>query len=453
MTSSSPSTADALPAREVYTVSRLAIEVRARLEVAFPLLWVEGEVSNFTAAASGHLYFTLKDTHAQVRCVLWRSNARLLAQRPANGDRVLARVRVTFYETRGEFQLDVQHLEPAGEGALLRAIEQRRQRLALEGLFEQARKRPLPALPRRLAIVTSAAGAALHDVLTTLERRWPALEVTLLPVPVQGAAAAPAIARALARAPAHGEVVLLVRGGGSLEDLMAFNEESVVRAVAGCAAPVVCGVGHEVDVTLADLAADRRAPTPTAAAELVVPDRTTWLAGLGALRRRMDAAGARRLRLAGQRLDEFERRLRHPRQRIAAARERLALAVAARERAVARALLLHGLRLERLGVRLSAARPALRMAAAQARLERLHGRLAPAATAVLGLRRHALATAAVRLDTLSPVATLGRGYALVRRAGAERILRTAGEVELGAEIDVRLARGRLGCTVIRKEDG
>jgi exodeoxyribonuclease VII large subunit len=259
----------------VYTPSRLTLEVRALLEAGFPLLWLEGEIGNFTAAASGHLYFTLKDSRAQVRCVMFRSRASLLRDRPRTGDQVLLRARVSFYEDRGEFQLLVEHLEPAGDGALRRALEERKARLAAEGLFDLDRKRPLPGLPRRLVLVTSPRGAAVHDVLTTLDRRWPTIEVLLLPVPVQGDGAAVAIVNAIDTASenALGDVLLLVRGGGSLEDLAAFNDEAVVRALARCTLPTVVGVGHEVDFSLADLVADQRAPTPTAAAELVVPDR------------------------------------------------------------------------------------------------------------------------------------------------------------------------------------
>jgi exodeoxyribonuclease VII large subunit len=439
-----------LPAREVYTVSRLALEVRALLEGGFPLLWVEGEIANLTAARSGHVYFTLCDAHAQVRCVMWRSVARLLERPLASGDRVLVRARVGFYETRGEFQLDVQHVEPAGEGALLRAIEERRRRLAAEGLFDVARKRALPTLPRRLAVITSPHGAALHDVLTTLARRWPALEVTVLGVPVQGAAAPAAIVRALARAGAHGEVALVVRGGGALEDLMAFNDEGVVRAVTACAVPVVCGVGHEVDVTLADLAADRRAPTPTAAAEMVVPDRLEWLARLARCEGRLAGAARRRARMAAQRVDELERRLRHPAQRVAAARERLALGRRRLVRATHVGLAQRAGALERLELRLHGARPALRLMLARERLGRARRRLVPAWEAGAHRRERALASAGGRLHALSPLATLGRGYALATAAGGD-VLRDAAQVEPGSAVSVRLARGRLGCTVQSQE--
>ena len=277
------------PTRDVYTPSRLTLEVRALLEAGFPLLWLEGEIGNLTAAASGHIYFTLKDSRAQVRCVMFRSRASLLRERPRTGEQVLLRARVSFYEDRGEFQLLVEHLEPAGDAVLLRALEERKARLAAEGLFDLSRKRPLPALPRRLVLITSPRGAAVHDVLTTLARRWPAIDVLLLPVLVQGSGAVAAIVQAIDTASqnALGDVLLLVRGGGSLEDLAAFNDEAVVRALAACTLPTVVGVGHEVDFSLADLVADQRAPTPTAAAEWVVPDRGEWLAALAQRQRRL----------------------------------------------------------------------------------------------------------------------------------------------------------------------
>ncbi|MGA7800973.1 MAG: exodeoxyribonuclease VII large subunit, partial [Gammaproteobacteria bacterium] len=278
-----------LPQRDVYSVGRLNREVRAALEAGFALLWVEGELSNVARPASGHLYLTLKDAQAQVRCAMFRNRCQFLGFTPQNGMQVLVRARVSLYEPRGDFQLIIEHMEEAGDGALLRAFEALKQRLSKEGLFEEARKRPIPTLPRRVGVVTSPIGAAIRDILSVLRRRFPALPVLIYPVPVQGTDAAPQIAAAVRRASerADCDVLIVTRGGGSLEDLWAFNEELVARAIHDSAIPVVSGVGHEIDFTIADFVADRRAPTPSAAAELVSPDQAEWLAQLRALDARL----------------------------------------------------------------------------------------------------------------------------------------------------------------------
>ena len=259
---------------EVLTPSQLNTLARSLLEDAFPLVWVEGELGNLSRPASGHLYFTLKDARAQVRCALFKPKSQWLKFVPRDGLRVLARGRLTLYEQRGDYQLVLDHMEEAGEGALRRAFEELKARLAAEGLFDPARKRPLPAFVRRLGVVTSPSGAAVRDVLSVLARRCPLLEVEVLPVPVQGANAAAQVAAMLRRAAASGryDALLLTRGGGSLEDLWAFNDEALARAIAASPVPVVSAVGHETDFTLADFAADVRAPTPSVAAELLVPD-------------------------------------------------------------------------------------------------------------------------------------------------------------------------------------
>ncbi|HET8701334.1 MAG TPA: exodeoxyribonuclease VII large subunit, partial [Nitrococcus sp.] len=266
---SEPYTLDLEPSRDVYTVSRLNQEVRLLLEQALPLLWVEGEISNLSQPRSGHLYFTLKDEAAQVRCAMFRNRGLYLRFQPKESLHVLVRARISLYAPRGDFQLIVEHMESAGDGALRRAFEALKSRLAKEGLFAAEHKRPLPALPRRLGIITSPSGAALHDVLTVLRRRFPAIRVLVYPVTVQGAQAPREIA-AMIRLAAHRrevDALLLTRGGGSLEDLWAFNDEAVARAVYDCTLPIVSAVGHEIDTTIADLVADQRAPTPSAAAE------------------------------------------------------------------------------------------------------------------------------------------------------------------------------------------
>src|SRR5215831_13461874 len=321
--------------RDVYSVSRLNKEVRLLLESGMPLLWLEGELSNFAAPASGHWYFSLKDSAAQVRCAMWRQRNSAVRFRPKDGVAVLVRARVGLYEPRGEYQLIVEHMEEAGEGALKREFEKLKAKLAAEGLFAAERKRPLPAVPRRIGVVTSPTGAAIHDILRVLRARFPVAGVLVYPTAVQGAAAVPEIVRAIEAASRRQEcdVLIVARGGGSLEDLWCFNDERVARAIVACQIPTVSGVGHEVDVTIADFVADLRAPTPSAAALAATPDKAAWLESLalmatrlgGAMRRYLRAQllslaaltqrmqishpGARLLQHA-QRLDDLEQRLR-----------------------------------------------------------------------------------------------------------------------------------------------
>jgi len=315
-------------AREVYTVTRLNQAVRRLLEETFPfLVWVEGEVSNLSQPASGHLYFSLKDASAQARCALFRNRAQLLRGLPRNGQQVLVQARISLYEPRGDFQLIVERLEEAGAGALRRAYDELRLRLEREGLFAAEHKRPLPRFPRRVGVITSTSGAAIQDVLSILRRRFPALPVLVYPVPVQGDGAGAEIARMidLASRRRDCDVLLLVRGGGSLEDLWAFNEEAVARAIRASAIPIVCGVGHETDVTIADFAADLRAPTPSAAAELVSPDRQEWRRQFSAGQDRLLAATRRRLAAQRQRLIWADQRLarQHPKRRLLDRSQRL----------------------------------------------------------------------------------------------------------------------------------
>ena len=434
------------PQRTIHTVSELAEILRGLLEDSLPNLWVQGEISNLAKPASGHWYFTLKDAQAQLRCAMFRNANFYIRPPPANGDAVLIRGKVGIYAARGELQMIVDHMEPAGTGALLRAFEALKARLAAEGLFDAGLKRPLPPAPRRIGLITSASGAAVHDVLTTLARRWPLAEVFLYPVPVQGAEAPPAIVRALAELPGRAPVdlVLLVRGGGSLEDLWAFNEEAVARAIRACAVPVVSGVGHEIAVTIADFAADLRAATPTAAAELATPDVAEWTArieGIGgtlqaAMQRRLERAAqqlarsqarlqmlhpGRRLQERAQRLDELDQRLRHAwTARLRAQRERL-----------------HGQ-----AGRLLRANPSQALPGEQRHVEALATLLRGRMQSLLLERGARLDRAQALLDSLNPQAVLGRGYAIVRdEQGA--VLRDAAQVRPGAAIEARLARGSL----------
>ncbi len=278
--------------RNILTVSQLTSRVKQALESGFPRLWVRGEVSNFTAHSSGHLYFTLKDSASQLRCVMFRGAAQTLRIFPQDGMQVLAQGDITVFERAGQYQLNVQQLQPAGQGELALALERLKRKLEAEGLFDQARKRPIPALPRAIGIVTSPTGAAVRDIIKVARRRWPGIELILNPVPVQGTGAAAEIARAIAEFNEFERVDVLIvgRGGGSMEDLWAFNEEETVRAIAGSRLPVISAVGHEVDFTLADFAADLRAPTPSAAAEMAVPSREEVQSSLDGSRERMELA-------------------------------------------------------------------------------------------------------------------------------------------------------------------
>ena len=446
-----PDPAASAPPPEVFSVSRLNREARLLLERGLGSVWLEGEVSNLSRPASGHWYFSLKDEAAQVRCAMFRQRNLLVRFPVRDGARVLARGRVGLYEPRGEFQVVLEHLEEAGEGLLRRRFEELKSRLAAEGLFDTRHKQPLPALPRRIGVITSPTGAAIRDILHVLARRFPAIPVLLYPVAVQGAAAPREIEQALLLAARRRDcdVLILARGGGSLEDLRAFNEEVVARAIFACQIPVVSGVGHEVDVTIADFVADERAPTPSAAAERVVPDRAEWLRTLAAHARRLALAMRRRLSDRQQQLLVCERRLArvHPgavlrqlTQRLDELDIRVRLAVRAR---------LQGDRARHDAVRgqLLRASPALRLAALRLRLEAARSRLEGTARARLAEGRRRFELAARTLQSVSPLATLDRGYAIVTDA-ADRVLQDAAALRPGDRVAARLARGGFTAEVV-----
>ena len=437
--------------RDVFTVSRLATEVRAVLENSFPMLWVEGEISNLSTPRSGHLYFTLKDAGAQVRCALFRNRRQLLRHLPADGDQVLVRARIGFYEPRGDFQLIVEHLEPSGAGALQRAFEELKAKLAAEGLFDAARKLPLPALPRRIGVITSPSGAAVRDILQVLGRRAPAIPILIYPVPVQGETAAAEMIAALTLAQRRRDcdLLILARGGGAIEDLAAFNDEALARTIAALDIPVISAVGHEIDFTIADFVADRRAPTPSAAAELAAPaatdllDRVDQLAdrAVRGLRRTLDAQG-HRLAAALHRL-----RLLHPERRLRQQQQRADELELRLQRATRRHLDDKVRRLEGLRQRLASRSPRALLARADERLRDLRHRLRHASRLDLARRDERLQALARNLHTVSPLQTLARGYAIAL-GGPERLpLRDATAVAVGDAIEVRLAHGELQCEV------
>ncbi|WP_430390280.1 exodeoxyribonuclease VII large subunit [Dyella sp. 20L07] len=438
------------PPRHILTPSSLNRLVRDLLEDALPLIWIEGELSNVARPASGHLYFTLKDSAAQVRCAMFRPKSGWLKFRPTDGMHVLVRARVGLYEPRGEFQLVAEHMELAGEGALQREFEQLKARLDAEGLFDPAHKRALPRYARRIGVITSATGAAIRDVLSVMSRRWPLTQVDVLPVPVQGREAPPAIVHMLRKASASGryDVLLLTRGGGSLEDLWAFNDEQVARAIHASAVPVVSAVGHEIDFSIADFVSDLRAPTPSAAAELLVPDAHALNRHLHQLQQRLVTLERRRLQSRIQRVDHLLARLQaqRPQARLARDRERLTnlqrrLLGAQREQAQWRHVAL-----ERAHARLIAQHPRQRLALLQRRLAELSLRLRQSMERRLERDRLTLQQTGRALHTVSPLATLDRGYAILFDADG-KVLRSAEHVAEGTPLRARLADGELPLTV------
>lgn len=392
--------------RDIYSVARLNAEARLLLESGLPSLWVEGEISNFACPASGHWYFTLKDRDAQIRCAMFRARNSQVGFRPRDGQQMLVRGRVSLYEPRGDYQLIAEAMEDAGEGALRREFEKLKAKLQAEGLFDAALKRPLPSMPRRIAVVTSHTGAAVRDVLHILARRFPPAEVLVFATPVQGAAATPAIVAALDAASARGDcdVIILARGGGSIEDLWCFNDERVARAIRRSTIPVVTGIGHEIDFTIADFAADVRAPTPSGAAELVVPDRGTLLAILKGVASRVQQA--------------MQRQLRHALQRH-----------------------------EQLMARLQRAHPGSRLQQQVQRLDELDLRLRRAWESQRTRMAQRLQLAQRHLDAISPLATLQRGYAIVTGPGGEALMDES-QVKPGDVIEARVARGRIRAQVL-----
>lgn len=409
----------------VVSVAELNRAAKQLIEAGLPLLWVRGEVSNFVSAASGHWYFSLKDEQAQVRCVMFRHKSQYLDFRPANGMQIEVQALATLYEARGDFQLTLESVRPAGQGALFEAFERLKLKLEGEGLFEAARKRALPFLPQQIGIITSPQAAALRDVLRTLAQRMPNVPVVLYPVPVQGVDAAPKIAQAIATANRRAEcdVLILCRGGGSIEDLWAFNEEVVARAIAASALPLVSGVGHETDFTIADFVADLRAATPTAAAQATVPERQALRHRLAQQQRHLAQAVLRRFEQHMQQLDYLQRRLVHPAQRLGQQREQLQA-------------LLRRMRLTQAGV----------LQQAQWRWQTTRQRLATATAHMLEREAARLRTLHQHLQHLDPQQVLARGYSLVRDA-AGNIVRSSAAIETGDRLQLTFAEGGAGVEV------
>lgn len=443
----------------VLTISQLNGSVRELLEFNYGRVWLRGEISNMSAPSSGHLYFTLKDEQAQVRAAMFRGAraAAKLQTPPSNGQQVLVRAKVSLYAPRGDYQLIVEHLEDAGRGALQQAFEMLKSRLAAEGLFSADRKRALPAHPRGVAVLTSPSGAAVRDIVQVLKRRAPGLPVSILPVPVQGAEAPAAIVVALhqlrewlsappAELPAI-DVLIVARGGGSLEDLWAFNDEAVVRAIADMPIPVISGVGHEIDFTIADFVVDVRAPTPSAAAELVSQDRLQLSADVTQLAQRQATAMQRLLNQQRQRVQSLRARLRSPERLLQEQRQRLDNAELRLTRALGQRLQQHRQRLAGLGARVHAQHPERRIAAYRQALAPWHQRLTLAARRQLDQRRQRLQQLSQRAHSVSPLAVLGRGYALVSDDHGE-LLRSVNATAVDSVITARLHDGEVSARVL-----
>ncbi len=438
-----------IPFRQVITVSELNREARSLLEASFPLLWIEGELSNLARPASGHLYFSLKDSTAQVRGAMFRNRSLHLRFRPENGMQVLVRARVSLYEPRGDYQLLVEQMEEAGDGALRRAFEALKVRLDREGLFASENKKPLPPLPRCIGVVTSPGGAAIRDILSVLKRRFPAIAVIVYPAAVQGEGAARQIATMIELAGKRSEcdVLIVGRGGGSLEDLWAFNEEVVARAIHACPLPVVSAVGHEIDFTIADFVADQRAPTPSAAAELLSPDGQELLQRLLRLHGRLRQAMDRHLARTGERLRWLRKRLRHPGKRLQDIAQRLDELELRLNTACHHQLRHKQADLGAVAARLRHCTPAHRIRLVSTKCATVRNKLHSLMYQRLESCRYRLRMQMGRLDAVSPLAVLARGYAIIHKVPDGTIVRDSEAVTGGDRIEARLKAGRIICQV------
>ncbi len=436
--------------KQVYSVSRLNSEVRALLEGSFPLLWVEGEISNFSSPSSGHWYFSLKDQKAQVRCAMFRNRNQLLRFQPENGMQILVRARVGLYEGRGEFQLIAEHMEETGDGALTRAFEALKQKLHQEGLFELANKKALPLLPRTIGIITSPSGAAIRDVLTVLKKRFAAINVIIYPVRVQGENAADEIAGMIQIAEQRQEcdVLLITRGGGSLEDLWAFNEEVLARAIYHCQLPIVSAVGHEVDFTIADFVADYRAPTPSAAAEHLSPDQNEWMDMLSQQLRSLRKSLQHHQQNNQQQLQHLTARLtqQHPGMKLKQWMQRVDELESRHRRSLQHQLETQRFKLEKMSGQLFRYSPINKLKQLEQQRQQCWHRLQRAMQLKTKHGRLALSTLSRALDAISPLATLERGYSILQKQD-NSVITNQQQVEQGEQIMARLSKGSLSLRV------
>jgi exodeoxyribonuclease VII large subunit len=433
----------------------LTRRIQSLLEDTFPFVWVEGEISNFSTPSSGHYYLVLKDPEAQIRSVMFRMQARHLRFRPENGMNVLARGRISVYAPRGEYQLVLDHIEPLGAGALALAFEQTKKKLAAMGVFDSDIKRPLPFLPQRVAVVTSPTGAAIRDFLKVAGRRFGNLDITVVPVRVQGDQAAEDIIHALKliNRELPVDVIVLTRGGGSIEDLQAFNEESVALAIRASTIPVVSAVGHEIDTTIADLAADLRAPTPSAAAEILIAEKAVLLHRLQDFTERLKIAASLRIAENGEKLQSLSSRLKDPRRRITDHRIRLDELHGRLFRITTAALKQHRSRLDSERRALSAHSPVETFELRRRELAYTSAALINAVKAVIEKHRFTAVSYERRIQDLSPLAVLERGYSITRTMPERTIVTQASTLDAGDRVEVLLARGSLDCEVRNTKPG
>ena len=436
-------------AKDIYTVSRLAFEARGTIEKKFPLIWIEGEISNLSRPASGHLYFSLKDGKSQVRCALFRNRRQQLGVEPENGSQFLIRARVTLYEGRSEFQLLVEQIEPAGEGILLRQLERLKTKLQAEGLFSDQHKKPLPTYPTSIVLITSPVGAALHDLQTTLNRRWPLAKITLLPSLVQGEQAAAQLSAKVVEANqlADVDLIILARGGGSVEDLAAFNDETLIRTIAASDLPLISGVGHESDWTLADMVADLRAATPTAAAELATPDKQKLAQALSTQLARLAAAQNRLIANHQQQTDWQRQRLIHPGEKLQRTQARLELQWQTLKRLQCQVIGEYSQYLIQVNSQLQHHSPQQRIDQLKQGQFQLLKQLQQQIADAINHRKQQLGSTAAALTVLSPLATLARGYAIVRHDENLEVISSGEQLKPQDPIQVQLSDAEIHCRV------
>ncbi|MBK8185841.1 MAG: exodeoxyribonuclease VII large subunit [Cellvibrio sp.] len=437
--------------RDIITVSQLNRRARQLLETHLALLWVEGELSNVSTPSSGHWYFTLKDAQAQVRCAMFRNRNMTVKCKPQQGMQVVIRARVSLYEERGDYQIIAEHMEEAGTGILQRNFEALKQKLFLEGLFAQEHKKSLPRMPKHIAIITSPTGAAIRDILQILDRRFALIPVTLIPVAVQGKDSAPQIVHALeiANHTQLFDVIILGRGGGSLEDLWSFNEEVVARAIYASETPVVSAVGHETDITIADFVADLRAPTPSAAAELVVPDSDELLDQFIGLEVLLEESIQRKLEFFQQKLHWLQSRLRHPKSKLEQASQRLDHLESRLKQKMQSNIRHYQNHLHTLSLRQAPWHPKNQLQRLQQRLLQANQQLKNSQQHLLDKKKQAFQTAVRVLNTLSPLKTLDRGYALVTHEGTQIPITSTKQIKTGSQLTTRVAEGEFSCEVTK----
>jgi exodeoxyribonuclease VII large subunit len=444
------------PGKIILSVSELTEKIKILLEESYPFIWIQGEISNFKIPASGHFYFTLKDSAAQIGAVMFRGQNRKLTFLPEDGMNVTGFGRLSVFSPRGAYQIILEHLEPSGIGALQAAFEQMKEKLAAEGLFDPVHKKPLPSLPQKIALITSPTGAVVHDMIRVMGRRFPNLHIEIVPASVQGERAAAEIVAALRLINERGDadLAVLARGGGSIEDLWPFNSEQMARAIFSSDVPVVSAVGHETDYTIADFVADRRAPTPSAASEMVVPVKAELLERQSQLTKRLAAALSRLTGERRRRLRQLFDRLIHPRRRIDDLRLRLDELNERMQLAATRTMQLERERTDHRRQRLYASSPRVLLHTRKLHLTRIYDRLRSAFTAELNSRKARWQSLNSQLSVMNPAAVLERGYSITRRKTDRSIIRDSAAVEMGEMLEIMLAKGGISCRVEgREEDG